>query len=319
MVGIVVVSHSRALAHAAVALANEMVHDRPARIEVAAGLDEATFGTDAVAISAAIRNADSGDGVVVLMDVGSAVLSTELALELLEDGRDRVVLCPAPLVEGLIVAAVTAATGANRHDVAAEATAALAGKHAHLGTPGEATAERTDAGPSATFTVPNVHGLHARPAARLVFAVKGFDASVEVRNRTTGSPWVPASSLSRVATLGALHGHAVEVWASGPQARAAVDQVVALATRDFDETATIPSAAQALPATGQPASPGIGIGPAWHAQAARFDIPDVPAEEPHTKWRPHGGSPGGHPKGSGTDPRRRRHRGDHLRRPPPPA
>jgi multiphosphoryl transfer protein len=54
MVGLVVVSHSRALANTPVALANEMVHDRPVRIEVAAGLDETTFGTDAAAIAAAI-------------------------------------------------------------------------------------------------------------------------------------------------------------------------------------------------------------------------------------------------------------------------
>src|SRR4051812_10001223 len=130
MVGLVVVSHSRALAYAAVALANEMVHDRPVRIEVAAGLDEATFGTDATAIAAAITKADSGVGAVVLMDLGRAVLPAELALELLDEGIDRVVLCPAPLVEGLIAAAVTAATGATRQEVADEAAAALAGKQA---------------------------------------------------------------------------------------------------------------------------------------------------------------------------------------------
>jgi multiphosphoryl transfer protein len=135
MVGLVVVSHSRALAYAAVALANEMVHDRPVRIEVAAGLDETTFGTDAAAIAAAITKADSGDGVVVLMDLGSAVLSAELALELLAERNDRVMLCPAPLIEGLIAAAVTAAIGAGRREVAGEAATALSGKQAHLGAP----------------------------------------------------------------------------------------------------------------------------------------------------------------------------------------
>jgi dihydroxyacetone kinase DhaKLM complex PTS-EIIA-like component DhaM len=79
------------------------------RIAVAAGLDERTFGTDAVQIVAAIRSAEDGQGVVVLMDLGSALLSAELALELLdEQTRAAVLLCPAPLVEGLIVAAVAA-------------------------------------------------------------------------------------------------------------------------------------------------------------------------------------------------------------------
>src|SRR3954465_5665210 len=112
-VGIVVVSHSRALAAAAVSLAAEMLHGQQPRIAVAAGLDDTTFGTDAMQIKAAIEQVDSAAGVVVLMDLGSAVLSAELALDLLGNGTaSRVLLCPAPLVEGLAVAAVAAAAGA---------------------------------------------------------------------------------------------------------------------------------------------------------------------------------------------------------------
>ena len=129
-----VVSHSRALADAAVELARQMLPGRPLAIEVAAGTDDGGLGTDAVAISAAITAADAGAGVVVLMDLGSAVLSAETALELLDDDlRDRVVLSPAPLVEGLVGAAVVAAGGADRDRVAAEALLGLAPKQAHLG------------------------------------------------------------------------------------------------------------------------------------------------------------------------------------------
>ncbi|MGB7509234.1 MAG: dihydroxyacetone kinase phosphoryl donor subunit DhaM, partial [Mycobacterium sp.] len=103
LVGLVVVSHSRALARAAVALAQEMVHGRQVKIAIAAGLDDTTFGTDATQIVEAITIAEQGAGVVVLMDLGSAVLSAELALDLLDDElRAGVVLCPAPLVEGLV-------------------------------------------------------------------------------------------------------------------------------------------------------------------------------------------------------------------------
>src|SRR4051812_40058008 len=125
-VGIVVVSHSRVLADAAVALAMEMVHDGSVRVAVAAGLDETTFGTDAVAIKEAIEQVDGPAGVVVLMDLGSAVISAELALDLLADpdARERVLLSAAPLVEGLVVAAVTAAGGGSRDEVAAEARSA---------------------------------------------------------------------------------------------------------------------------------------------------------------------------------------------------
>ena len=291
MVGLVVVSHSRALARAAVALAAEMVPGASVPIEIAAGLDETTSGTDAAAIMAAVTAADRGDGVVVLMDLGSAVLSAELALELLADDgvRERVVLCPAPLVEGLVAAAVAAAGGADRGEVAEEATAALAGKQAQLGVApatGDAPAPGTAWGPYAEIAVTNPHGLHARPAARLVALVRRFDAQVEIRNRSTGSAWVPAASLSRVATLGALRGHELELRASGAQARAAVDGLVALAARAFDETAAeAETPAEVRDARARAASPGIGIGPAWHWDAAVPEPPDVASPGPAAEWQ----------------------------------
>ena len=132
-VGLVVVSHSRPLAEAAVTLARQMLPSAEVAVEVAAGTDDGGLGTDAVAVSAAITAADSGDGVVVLMDLGSAVMSAETALELLDDDvRERVVLSSAPLVEGLVGAVVVAAGGADRDRVAAEALRGLAPKQAHL-------------------------------------------------------------------------------------------------------------------------------------------------------------------------------------------
>ncbi|TWF79896.1 phosphocarrier protein FPr [Pseudonocardia hierapolitana] len=291
LVGIVVVSHSRALADGAVALAREMAPGELA-IEVAAGLDETTFGTDAVAIAAAIGAADSGAGVVVLMDLGSAVLSAELALDLLDDpdARDRVLLCPAPLVEGLVVAAVTAAGGADREEVAAEAAAALGGKQAQLGgAPSDAPpAPAGDAGVTAEFTVANPHGLHARPAARLAALVRSLDgAQVRVRNATTGSDWISAASLAGLTALGALAGHRVEVGATGPGAGAAVEAVLGLASRHFDEAPTAsqpaPVAQPAARASGGgplPASPGIGIGPKRAAEPPVPVVPDDPAADP---------------------------------------
>ncbi|MBF6182081.1 phosphoenolpyruvate--protein phosphotransferase [Nocardia otitidiscaviarum] len=265
MTGIVVVSHSRALARSAAALAAEMLHDSSVRIEIAAGLDEHTLGTDATAVAAAITAADSGAGVLILMDLGSAILSAELALDLL-DGPHRVRLCAAPLVEGLVAAAVSAAGGADLDQVADEAEHALDAKRTQLATSGPAAldpvatdagrptgstadGDRTDAssapagGPGedpvrAVVVVANEHGLHARPAARLVAAVSGRDAQVRVRNLTSGSPSVSGRSLSRIAALGVRAGHEVEITASGPDAQAAVDAVVDLAARHFDERPT---------------------------------------------------------------------------------
>ena len=272
-----------------------MLHARPLRIEVAAGLDDTTFGTDAVAIMQAIERADGPAGVVVLMDLGSAVLSTELALDLLQDAsiRERVTLSPAPLVEGLIVAAVAAAGGANRAEVAAEARDALMGKSGHLTTAREGAApEVLEIGAAeivGVFTVENPHGLHARPAARLVSEVRALDALVQLRNLTTDGSPVPAGSLSRVATLAALHGHQVEVRASGPQAEEAVEHVLTLAARRFDETL----GEEAEPA---PSSDRVGPGPSPRvprnrdrpgspAHRGTVDLDREPVGEPAAEWR----------------------------------
>ncbi len=242
-VGLVVVSHSRALGQAAAELGREVLQGRPVRVEVAAGLDDGSLGTDATAVCAALGRADQGDGVVVLMDLGSAVLSAELALDLLDDAaRDRVVLSPAPLVEGLVAACVAAAGGADRSAVAAEAHAGLAGKTAHLGerpAAGGAGESPVDGTVTARVTVTTPYGLHARPAAQLVQAARATDVRVECRNATTGSDWVPATSMASLTVLGVLQGHELELRASGTGAREAVDALLALVQDGAEATGPV--------------------------------------------------------------------------------
>ena len=144
------------------------------------------------------------------------------------------------------------------------------------------------AGVQGAFTVENPHGLHARPAARLVGEVRRLDAVVTLRNATTGSGPVPAGSLSRVATLGALRGHVVEVTATGRQAQAAVDHVLALAGRRFDEADPAdPAPVPTAPAPGAPlpAAPGIAIGPARRLVASAVPVDAAPTGPPAAEWR----------------------------------
>ena len=166
MTGIVVVSHSRALADAAVRLAAEMATGSQVRVEVAAGLDEHTLGTDATAIAAAIEAADD-DGVVVLMDLGSAVLSAELALELVDPAlRDRVRLSPAPLVEGLVLAVVAAGGGAGPDGVCREAEGALRAKQEQIGTEAHAASPVLWVGASGAVGRTGHDRVHDRQPAR---------------------------------------------------------------------------------------------------------------------------------------------------------
>lgn len=126
LVGLVVVSHSAQIAAGTVELARQMAGP-DLRIEEAGGIDGG-LGTDATAIMAAIQAADTGAGVVVLVDLGSAVLATQTALELLgEDAASRVRLSGGPLVEGAVVAALQASIGDSLEAVlaAAEGAASL--------------------------------------------------------------------------------------------------------------------------------------------------------------------------------------------------
>jgi dihydroxyacetone kinase phosphotransfer subunit len=111
LVGIVVVSHSAQIAAGTVELARQMAGD-DLRIEGVGGTADGSLGTDATAIMTAIQAADSGAGVLVLVDLGSAVLATQTALELIgEEAASRVRLSGGPLVEGAVVAAVQASVG----------------------------------------------------------------------------------------------------------------------------------------------------------------------------------------------------------------
>jgi phosphocarrier protein FPr len=287
MVGIVIVSHSARLADGVVELAREMAGPDVA-IVAAGGLDlpDRPLGTDAALIERAIDEAWADDGVLVLMDLGSAVMSAEMAAEMLPDERrSRVLLCEAPLVEGAVAAAVAARLGDPLDQVAAEARGGLAGKVAHLASgpdgepsppaqepdgapaiepdgapalePDAASALEPDAAPAQELriTVAGRLGLHARPAARFVQTAGQFDASVTAENITAPAGPVSARSLNGVATLGVLQGHEVLVRASGPQAAQVLAALRDLAERNFDEPAE--SGSPAGPAAPAPSGPEV--------------------------------------------------------------
>jgi phosphoenolpyruvate---glycerone phosphotransferase subunit DhaM len=114
VVGIVVVSHSRDIASGTAELAGQMAGP-DVRIEAAGGNADGGLGTDGERVRAAIAGADAGDGVVVLGDLGSAILTVRAVLEGAENGH--VALADAPLVEGAVAAAVAASAGLELSEV----------------------------------------------------------------------------------------------------------------------------------------------------------------------------------------------------------
>ncbi|WP_251150639.1 dihydroxyacetone kinase phosphoryl donor subunit DhaM [Cellulosimicrobium sp. Marseille-Q4280] len=236
-VALVLVSHSQRLAQGAVELAAQMA---PGVVLLAAGgTDDGGLGTSYDRVSGAVSDALAvADGVVVLADLGSAVMTVESVLDLEDELDGRVALADAPFVEGAVAAAVTAHGGGDVPAVLASAehagsTFAPAGVGAtEQGAADGDAAPRPDEVPggavAATVTLRNPLGLHARPAAVLARLIAGYDASVTIDG-------VNGASVLELMKLGATGGQQLSVTADGTQAREALDAVVGAVEGGFGE------------------------------------------------------------------------------------
>jgi multiphosphoryl transfer protein len=278
-VALVLVSHSRALAEGVAALARQMVGE-DVKVICAAGSGEggAELGTDATRILEAITAADNPAGTIVFMDLGSAILSTEMALELAgPELRERVSLSAAPFVEGAVTAAVAAAGGAARKAILGEADRALEPKAGQLQAPVDAAPtiglaegatqsvghpHQHEAAAIADAVIRDPHGLHARPAGRVAALAGKFDAEITIANRDNGKGPADAKSLVALMSLGAGKGHRLRIAATGSGATEA-----ASALRKLIEGFTGDASPAPIDAGGQrsegpiPVSPGVAIGP----------------------------------------------------------
>ncbi len=218
-VGLVIVSHSEKLAAGVVELAAQMAPE--VRIVAAGGTEGAAgeaagIGTSLERIMDALGAADSGDGVLILTDLGSAVMTAESALEIIGEPRTAA-LADAPLVEGAIAAAVAAQSGAGLDTVrkaAEEAWRPADSAPGPIGSPGL----DGDGVISADMVLINPMGLHARPAAALAGALGGMDVEISIND-------VDGQSVMMLMTLGAGEGTELHVRATGPDAEKAVDLV----------------------------------------------------------------------------------------------
>jgi multiphosphoryl transfer protein len=300
VVALVLVSHSRQVAEGVAALAREMGGE--VAIEAAGGMedDPEALGTDAERVRRAIEAVRSPDGVLVLMDLGSALMSAEMGVEFAE-GEGPVKLTAAPLVEGAVAAATLARSGASLDEVEAEARRGLRPKAEQLGEE-EAPADAAEAPEAedgealrarAVLDIPL--GLHARPQARLAAVAGRFPARVRVSNATRGRGPADARSLVALSGLQAHHGDELAFAVTGEGAEAALAAVEELAAAHFGDEPGPPRDAPAPPAAperrpgpaaappaagtrleGVPAAAGVAIGPARPIATPRLEVPDAP-------------------------------------------
>jgi phosphoenolpyruvate-protein phosphotransferase/dihydroxyacetone kinase phosphotransfer subunit len=304
MVGIVIVSHSKRLAEGVKELAVQMTQGK-LPIEIAAGIDDLTnpIGTDSIKVLTAIKSvhAAGAEGILVLMDLGSALMSAETALDFLPEGlKKEVRLCAAPLVEGAISAAVQASMGASLDNVAAEALAALAAKQEQLFARSGDSSPVADASPAektgtniaeTRLIIRNRIGLHARPAAKFVTTAGKFESSITVFK---GERSASAKSINQIATLAALKDDEIRVRAVGPDAKDAIAAIAALNAENFgekDEEASevpFPAVSEAKAVIkglihGVAASPGVAVGRAYFYRPVLPEIAIRNVDDPETE------------------------------------
>lgn len=245
MVNILLVSHSKKLAESAADMALQMIASDSVKIATAAGIGEESqeFGTNAVEIAEALQSIYSEAGVLVLMDLGSAVLSTQMALELIpSEMKDNVRVCPAPFIEGAVVAAAQASTGASLEDIYLEAMRAIEPKVEQFPETDENSSESkpvtkdsfAGSADGIVLTVTNEHGLHARPGVRFVQTASKFDAEIMVKNLTLDKGPSSAKSLTAVTFLGVNQGHQIQISAEGRQKEEALKALENLVKSNFE-------------------------------------------------------------------------------------
>ena len=249
MVNLVIVSHSAQLGEGVGALARQMLMGDGCKLAIAAGIDdpENPIGTDPIKVMEAIESVADTDHVLVMMDIGSALLSAETALELLDPAiAAKVRLCAAPLVEGTLAATVSAAAGADIERVIKDAMNALDAKYEQLGLPSSSPEKTAPAALSAdadarsvAVVVKNPNGIHVRPASKLVSTLSVFNADMLLEKN--GKCVVP-DSLNQIALLQVRCNDTLRLIAKGEQADDALAAFQQLAAENFGETIEKPHA-----------------------------------------------------------------------------
>ncbi|MDB2182669.1 dihydroxyacetone kinase phosphoryl donor subunit DhaM [Citrobacter farmeri] len=244
MVNLVIVSHSARLGEGVGELAQQMLMGGDCKIAIAAGIDDPQnpIGTDPIKVMEAIESVADTDHVLVMMDIGSALLSAETAMDLLDPTiAAKVRLCAAPLVEGSLAATVSAATGADIDKVIADAMNALEAKREQLGLPSSASEPRITpsfsaqdaSAKSVSVVIKNPNGLHVRPASRLVATLSAFNADLLLEKN---GKCVTPDSLNQISLLQVRCHDTIRLLASGEQADDALAAFSRLAAENFGES-----------------------------------------------------------------------------------
>ncbi|MEI8306367.1 MAG: dihydroxyacetone kinase phosphoryl donor subunit DhaM [Chloroflexales bacterium] len=237
MIGLLIISHSASIARGVKELIDQMAQGR-VQIAATGGTLEGDLGTSTDLISQAIASLTGVDEVLVLVDMGSAIMSAEIALEM---SGISYLMSAAPLVEGALVAAIEATRpDATIIEVSAAAERALETKGVALVVEHPLSpsppAPVSVTGVEITLTITNRIGLHMRPAKDFVLTASRYSSLIRARNLARPErPVANAKSMIDVMKLGVGFGHQIHLRAEGDDALQALDALARLVANNFGE------------------------------------------------------------------------------------
>ena len=242
MVSLIFVSHSYDLAKTTVDYIKKVTNtNTPMAFSGGVGDNHSEIGTDSIDVFNAIESVYSDDGVLVFCDLGSALISSELAISMLDDEKSaNVRITSAPFVEGGINAAIQSSLNRSLDDIVSEAIDSLTPKISYV-------KDRVDYNISedsndiefkdyvkGEYKILLENGFHARPVFMFINIIANSKSLVYISNKTKHKPPVSADSITKVTLLNIEYGDVMEIYAKGPDAEQVLERFEYLVNGKFE-------------------------------------------------------------------------------------
>ena len=226
VVSLIFVSHSNELAKSMKKYIYDITKTEvPIGFSGGVGDDFKELGTDPTDIFNLIEEMYTDDGIIIFCDLGSALISSEMAISMLDDDKkEKVKLTSAPFLEGGILAAIESSLNKNIDEIKRELNNSLDAKKSYIDDDEETEKENAANNDlkdylRQEYKILLKNGLHARPIFMFMNMVSKSNCSVLITNKTKNKNIISADSMSKISLLSIQYNDIVEVYAKGENAQ----------------------------------------------------------------------------------------------------
>lgn len=247
MVNLIFVSHSNELAEATSKYIKEITKSKNSIAFCGGvGVDKKEFGTDPIDILNIIEEVYSEDGVIIFCDMGSALISSQLAISMLDENKQpNVKITSAPFVEGGIIASIQASLNKKINDIILESLESLSSKKSYVEYEGYLQNSQNDNGKNERvenllkdykkreYKITLNNGFHSRPVFQLINIVTNSKSSVYIANKTKNKGPIQADNITKITLLNMEYNDTMEVYAKGEDTDEVFNKIQELVNLEF--------------------------------------------------------------------------------------